>query len=130
MDNLNWVVFKFFEILSLIIVDDFIAKLWQVYTKALEQGYNQRINFVVIRSDYMLNNVKKNVNGTNGLSNGHATNGTNGHAVNGTNGHNGYDSVGQMRQVEINTISAGFAFVSTRMSQLHRYVFRLILRLN
>ena len=66
--------------------------LWHIYKCSLRNGYNQKIHFSVLRVDYMLNQQKSNSN------------------------------MSKIKQVEINTISVGLAFISTRMSELHRRV--------
>jgi glutathione synthase len=81
---------------NLLVIDPFICKLWATYKEALRTGANQSIQFSILRCDYMLHQ---------NLSN---------------------KSEYAMKQVEINTIAAGFGWVGTRMSQLHREILKWI----
>jgi glutathione synthase len=82
--------------LSLPEIDPFIGNLWKTYEKALQNGYNQKITLSILRCDYMLHKTGKNA-----------------------------DQLA-MKQVEINTIAAGFGWVGTRMSQLHKEILKWI----
>ena len=84
-------------------IDPFINGLWRTYEEALKNGYNQPVSLSIFRCDYMLHQSPDN----NKLSDG------NGIAL-------------AMKQVEINTIAAGFGWVGTRMSQLHREIIKWI----
>lgn len=67
--------------------DEFLTSLWCTYTKSLEFGFNQKINLVILRTDFMVNECMEN------------------HLC--------------MKQVEVNTIAAGFGYVGGKASQLH-----------
>jgi len=77
-------------------IDPFIGNLWRTYEEALKNGYNQKITLSILRCDYMLHKTGKNA-----------------------------DQLA-MKQVEINTIAAGFGWVGTRMSQLHKEILKWI----
>lgn len=71
-------------------LDEFLGSLWRTYKKSLANGYNQRISLSILRTDFMLNECGEQDGG--GVC---------------------------MKQVEVNTIAAGFGFVGGRASQLH-----------
>ncbi len=77
-------------------IDPFIGNLWRTYEEALKNGYNQKITLSILRCDYMLHKTGKN------------------------------EDQLAMKQVEINTIAAGFGWVGTRMSQLHKEILKWI----
>ncbi|KAL8734818.1 MAG: hypothetical protein Q9166_001170 [cf. Caloplaca sp. 2 TL-2023] len=77
----------------LIEVDDFIAKLWNVYLEVEEEGYAQDLSLGVFRSDYMI----------------HKDPGT-------------PEANPTIKQVEFNTIASSFGGLSTKVSQLHSYL--------
>ena len=89
---------QYFNFPSLIEIDPFISNLWRIYEEALKNGYNQPITLTILRSDYMLHKQ--------------------------TNEKNSQQLA--MKQVEINTIAAGFSWVGTRMSQLHKEILKWI----
>ncbi|RNA00504.1 glutathione synthetase-like isoform X2 [Brachionus plicatilis] len=76
---------------NLTVIDNFLENLWCLYNKAKDEGYNQKINFSILRTDYML--------------------------------HQGDEDI-SMKQVEINTIAAGFGYVSTKATMLHREILK------
>ena len=83
-------------------IDPFINGLWKTYEEALKNGYNQPISLSILRCDYMLHQSS-------------SSDDSSSHEVNLA-----------MKQVEINTIAAGFGWAGTRMSQLHREVLKWI----
>jgi hypothetical protein len=88
--------------LSIIHYDSFLSKLWSIYTNGLENGYNQTIHLLILRTDYMLH---KN---------------TNTQFINKTKKHQNDLDDYTLKQVEINTMSAGFGFVSGCVASLHK----------
>ena len=80
-------------------VDHFVSRLWKLYKDSLENGYNQTINLSIFRCDYMLHEENENKSDNNNNNKSRYT----------------------MKQVEMNTIAAGFGYVSTKASLLHRY---------
>ncbi|KAI8081159.1 glutathione synthetase [Thamnidium elegans] len=74
-------------------LDDFMNELYQIYLKVKEQGVAQTASLGIHRNDYLL------------------------HAKNGTDA-----KTAKIQQVEFNTIAASFGSLSTRTSQLHRYL--------
>ncbi|KAF3917809.1 hypothetical protein ABW20_dc0104719 [Dactylellina cionopaga] len=76
-------------------VDDFIASLWAIHTRLLsENGYRHKYSLGLFRSDYMVH----------------------------TDAESG-KPVG-LRQVEFNTIASSFGALATKVSELHRYLWR------
>lgn len=83
---------------SLVLVDAFIASLWKIYKDALKNGFNQPIQLSIFRCDYMLHEEASDIS-------------------------NCKKKV-SMKQVEMNTIAAGFGYVSTKASLLHREILK------
>jgi hypothetical protein len=77
--------------------DPFIFSLLKIYKEALATGFNQPITLSIQRCDYMLHKER---------------------------GDDESDSLENyvMKQVEFNTIAAGFGYVSTKATLLHRQV--------
>lgn len=75
-------------------IDNFLSSLWSIYKRAKTDGYNQKIRLSILRTDYMLH--QKDVNN---------------------------DKI-SMKQVEINTIAAGFGYVSTKVLKLHKEILK------
>ncbi|KAI9736936.1 MAG: hypothetical protein M1835_003292 [Candelina submexicana] len=84
---------------SLIEVDDFIAKLWNVHLAVQKEGYVQELSLGLFRSDYMVH-VDVSMFG----------------------GQNLDDYALQVKQVEFNTIASSFGGLSSRVSELHRHL--------
>ena len=85
---------------SLMDVDHFISSLCRIHKQALAEGYNQPITLSILRCDYMLHHSDK----KRALDNSSKT---------------------SMKQVEINTIAAGFGYVGMRATQFHRELMKL-----
>lgn len=66
--------------------------MWRTYEQSLEHGYNQKINLTILRTDYMLHTCSSSAEDKRKTC---------------------------MKQVEVNTIAAGFGYVGGRASQLH-----------
>ncbi|CAF0731917.1 unnamed protein product [Brachionus calyciflorus] len=79
---------------NLIAIDKFLNSLWSITQRAQKDGYNQKIRLSILRTDYMLHQDNKNNNQI------------------------------LMKQVEINTIAAGFGYVSTKALQLHKEILK------
>jgi hypothetical protein len=80
----------------LIEIDDFVKRLWKIYQKGLTSGYNQKLQLIILRSDYMLHKQSETAS----------------------------SSEITMKLVEVNTISAGFGYVGGKMSKLHREILK------
>lgn len=98
---------------NLIKIDEFIRNLWNIYKQAKLQGYNQSIKLTIIRTDYMLHKPR-----IKPIQNGYL----NSHTLDGDMVDTNYKP--QMKQVEINTISVGFAVISTKMTELHKKILK------
>ncbi|KAF3909418.1 hypothetical protein AA313_de0201858 [Arthrobotrys entomopaga] len=85
-------------IASLSLVDDFIANLWAIHTRLKSEngGYRHKYSLGLFRSDYMVHTVDDD---------------------------DGERPVG-IRQVEFNTIASSFGALSSKVSTLHRYLWR------
>jgi hypothetical protein len=80
---------------SLMGVDHFVSSLCRIHKQSLAEGANQPITLSILRCDYMLHHSEKK------------------RAIDQT-------AKTSMKQVEINTIAAGFGYVGMRATQLHR----------
>ncbi|KAI8809864.1 glutathione synthase [Cladochytrium replicatum] len=78
---------------SLSKVDDFVAKIYDVYKKVEAEGVLQKINLGLHRSDYLLHTPL-----------------------------DGPGSKPVLQQVELNTIASSFSSLSNVVNQLHRYL--------
>ncbi|KAI9361913.1 glutathione synthetase [Pilaira anomala] len=74
-------------------LDEFMNQLYQIYLKVKKEGVAQTASLGIHRNDYLL------------------------HAKNGTDA-----KTAKIQQVEFNTIAASFGSLSTRTSQLHRFL--------
>ncbi|KAG0165883.1 hypothetical protein DFQ28_008167 [Apophysomyces sp. BC1034] len=74
-------------------VDDFMQKLYDIYLKVKEEGIAQPASLGIYRCDYLL------------------------HAAPGADA-----KTARIQQVEFNTIAASFGSLSTRTSEMHRYL--------
>lgn len=83
---------------NVIKVDSFMQRLWEIYTTVRQEGNPQPASLTLIRNDFMLD-VKGSCCEIKGIP----------------------ASV-KLKQIEINTISASFAGLSTGMWNVHRYV--------
>ncbi|KAJ3337672.1 hypothetical protein HDU83_008549, partial [Entophlyctis luteolus] len=74
-------------------VDDFVAKCYDIYNHVLEEGSTQPVTLGIHRSDYLL--------------------------------HQSGDADGnlEIQQVELNTISASFASLSSKTTELHKFLY-------
>lgn len=72
---------------------DFTGKLWESYLKAKATGITQHLTFGLFRSDYI---VDKHVEG--------------------------YQGSTAIKQIEFNTVSISFGALSSKVSQLHKYL--------
>ncbi|KAJ9150713.1 Glutathione synthetase [Pleurostoma richardsiae] len=73
--------------------DDFIANLWKVHLRVKEEGYVQNLCLGLFRSDYMVHQDPT-----------------------------GENTVPQVKQVEFNTIASSFGGLSSRTSELHKFL--------
>ncbi|KAF7724278.1 hypothetical protein EC973_001179 [Apophysomyces ossiformis] len=78
-------------------VDDFMDKLYDIYLKVKKEGLAQPASLGIYRCDYLL------------------------HAPEGAD-----TKTARIQQVEFNTIAASFASLSTRASEMHRYLLRAV----
>ncbi|KAF3224092.1 hypothetical protein TWF191_006206 [Orbilia oligospora] len=80
---------------SLSLVDDFISKLWAIHTRLKsENGYHHKYSLGLFRSDYMVHTSDSE-----------------------------FAPLG-IRQVEFNTIASSFGALASKVSELHRYLWR------
>ncbi|KAK6351172.1 hypothetical protein TWF718_004342 [Orbilia javanica] len=80
---------------SLSLVDDFISKLWAIHTRLKsENGYHHKYSLGLFRSDYMVHTSESE-----------------------------FAPLG-IRQVEFNTIASSFGALASKVSELHRYLWR------
>lgn len=75
-------------------VDDFTSQLLQIHQTCLKDGYSQEVSLGLLRSDYMID----------------LTDGSN------------LSDASAMKQVEVNTISAGFGGLGPKVGKLHENV--------
>ncbi|KAI9834586.1 MAG: hypothetical protein M1819_002962 [Sarea resinae] len=78
---------------ELVEVDDFIAQLWEVHLKVKKEGYVQDLSLGLFRSDYMVHVDPSSS-----------------------------EAKPEIKQVEFNTIASSFGGLSTRVSELHKYL--------
>lgn len=81
---------------NVILVDDYQAKLWRIYTTVRQEGSVQRLHLGLFRSDYLLHT--------------------------GLDAENASSSSLTIKQVELNTISSSFGPLCARVSEMHRYL--------
>lgn len=77
-------------------VDEFIAQLWKVYKEVKAEGFVQSLSLGLFRSDYMVHVDPSNAN-----------------------------AAPDVHQVEFNTIASSFGGLATRVSQMHKYLYRI-----
>ncbi|QIW98435.1 hypothetical protein AMS68_003953 [Peltaster fructicola] len=78
---------------ELIDVDDFMKGLWEIHLKVAEEGYAQKLQLGLFRSDYMI------------------------HMESGS-----LDASATVKQVEFNTIASSFGGLSSRVGELHHHL--------
>ncbi|KAL1854795.1 hypothetical protein VTK73DRAFT_8701 [Phialemonium thermophilum] len=76
--------------------DDFIANLWAVHLRVKKEGYAQPLSLGLFRSDYMVHQDRGSA------QDAHAR--------------------PQIKQVEFNTIASSFGGLSTKISELHKFL--------
>ncbi len=86
----------------MIFVDPFIKQLWEIYEESVKNGFNQKITFSLLRTDYMLHQAKK-------------------------SDENGQFSI-EMKQVEINTVAVGGGHNGMKICLLHQEILKWINR--
>ncbi|KAF2142991.1 uncharacterized protein K452DRAFT_307877 [Aplosporella prunicola CBS 121167] len=74
-------------------VDDFVAKLWQIHLEVKREGYVQDLTLGLFRSDYMVHVDPKEA-----------------------------DAKPEIKQVEFNTIASSFGGLSSKVSEMHKYL--------
>lgn len=79
---------------NVILVDEFQARLWQLWNKVEQEGIQQPLHLGLFRSDYLLHQEGNN------------------------------SQPFTIKQVELNTISSSFGPLCSRVSELHRYLAR------
>ncbi|XP_057291485.1 glutathione synthetase-like [Hydractinia symbiolongicarpus] len=87
---------------SVIVHDEFTKRQYEIYDQVRKEGIKPKFNFNIIRSDYMVDETKKDV-----VVNGHTLEEIRPYEI---------------KQIEVNMIAASFGGLDSKVEKLHRYM--------